>query len=272
MCARSTTRRESAAFRGRASARRTARGTGFAAASADFYRKDHDGSRLRDALRVTLHCPHPDASHRRRLPRPLPHRELPRGTLLWRVHERGLPCDTFVTGDGDPDDPEAGGRFDPLPHRKRVPVLYAASSPHAAIAESLVHIDPRGVLHPCTRADAEKKAISKLLLRKPLRIVAFHGLDVHRFPLKHRDLAESGQRDYPATRAGAALFRSVDRRAQGLGWISRQDNTACSFVFFGDRAGEDAVEPQGRAFPLYSGAGQRWVGEVLERMGTRLRR
>ena len=226
---------------------------------------------------MTQRCPRPDASHRRRMPKPVPVLEIPAGTVLWRVHDRGQPCDRFLASDSDPGDASRGGRFDPLPHKRPVPVLYAASSPHAAIAESLVHIDPRGVIHPCHRDDAERKAISKLLVQRPLSLVAFHGLDVHRFPLKHRELAESGQRDYPATRAWAALFRDVAKTSQGIAWMSRQDNTSTSYVFWGDRIGGDhegagAVEPQGRANPLYSGAGLRWLNEVLERMGVQLKR
>lgn len=206
------------------------------------------------------------------MPRPVPTIEIPVGTVLWRVHDRGQPCDRFLASDSDPDDPREGGRFDPLPHRRPVPVLYAASSPQAAIAESLVHIDPRGVMHPCRRDEAERKAISKLLVQRPLAVVAFHGLDVHRFPLKHRELAECGQRDYPATRAWAVLFRERAKASQGLAWISRQDNTSLSYALWGDRVGEESVEPQGRSNPLYSGSGLRWVNEVLERMGVQLRR
>lgn len=211
----------------------------------------------------------PPASVRRvaQLPRTMPLLELPRGTILYRVHDLDAACDAFIASDSDAGSPRRGGRFDPLPQHAPVPVLYAASRPEAALAEVLVHIDARGVLHPDGTAELPCRALSRLRVARTLRVVAFCGLDLHRFPVRHAQLAECGKSDYPRTRGWALAIRRRARRAQGMAWVSRQDNTALSFVFWHDRMEPGDLEPQGRPVPLAGRRGAAMVRDVLGRIG-----
>ena len=221
---------------------------------------------------MTVRCPAPTPRRLAELPRELPMLHLARGDVLHRVHDVDVACDTFLASDADPCSARDGGRFDPLPQAIAVAVLYAASSAEAALGETLVHVDPRGALRPDGVREAPHRAISRLRVHRPLHLVAFCGLDLHRFPLRHRDLAECGKQDYPVTRAWALAFRRRWREAQGIAWVSRQDNTSLSFVFWGDRLREDDLEPLGRAVALGSGRGAAMVRTVLARMGVRPRR
>lgn len=221
----------------------------------------------RAAARTSSCCPRPTPSRLAKLPRELPAAVLRPGTVLWRVHDAHVRCDAFLEPDSDPEDPRHGGRFDPLPGAP-TGVLYAASSADAALGETLVHVDPRGVARPDGLAEAHERALSRLRVVRPLRVVRFCGLDLHRFPLRNRHLTECGKADYPGTRAWAAAFRRLAPRTQGIAWVSRQDNTACSYVFWEDRVRPGDLEPVGRALSLGSRAGRARVREVLERTGV----
>ena len=214
---------------------------------------------------TVVRCAPPSAARLKQLPRPLPTLALPRGTLLYRVHDRGEPCDEFVTPGGEADDVHRGGRFDPLP-REDVPVLYVASSADAAIAEVFAHVDARGVVR-AQAEDRHERALSALRLRRRLVLVAFRGLDLHRFPLRNAQLTESGKQDYPCTRGWAQAFRDRAPHAQGIAWTSRLDNGAYCCVLWGDRVGAKDVEPASRAVALASARGAARVRAVLRRVG-----
>lgn len=213
-------------------------------------------------------CPSASARLVAQLPRPMPLLELGRGMTVYRVHDLDAACDAFIASDADPLDTRRGGRFDPLPQQATVPVLYAASRPEAALAEVLVHIDARGVLRADGTGDLPHRALSSLRVARTVRVVAFCGLDLHRFPLRHAQLAESGKSDYPRTRAWALAIRRRARRAQGMAWVSRQDNTSLSLVFWEDRMKPGDLEPQGRPTPLAGRRGAQMVGAVLRRLGV----
>lgn len=217
---------------------------------------------------MIVRCPGPRLGLTARLPHELPLLRLPSGTVIHRVHDRNTPCDEFLPSDGDASDLDCGGRFDPLPQAAPVCVLYAASSADAALGETLVHVDSRGALRPAPPAEARERALSRLRIARALDLVAFCGLDLHRFPIHNRELTESGKRDYPNTRAWALEFRRRARRAQGIAWISRQDNRSMSFVFWADRMRGSDLVPVGRAVPLDSRAGAALVRTVLRRMGV----
>ena len=213
-------------------------------------------------------CPRASARRVAQLPRAMPLLELARGTILHRVHDLDAACDEFIASDAGPASVRRGGRFDPLPQRVPVPVLYAASQAEAALAEVLAHIDARGVLHADGTGEAGHRALSRLRVARTLRVVAFCGLDLHRFPLRHAHLAECGKSDYPRTREWALAIRRRARRAQGMAWVSRQDNTSLSFVFWGDRMNSGDLEPHGRATPLAGRRGAAMVRRVLHRLGV----
>src|SRR5688572_8254810 len=218
---------------------------------------------------TVVRCAPPSAARLKELPRPLPTLVLPRGTWLYRVHDRGEPCDAFVMPGGEADDTHRGGRFDPLP-RERVAVLYVASSADAAIAEVFAHVDPRGAVRPQAESPHER-ALSSLHLKRPLVLVAFRGLDLHRFPVRNAALTESGKQDYPCTRAWAQAFRDRAPRAQGIAWTSRLDNGEYCCVLWGDRVRPRDIEPGSPPVALATARGAARVRAVLRRVGlTRL--
>ncbi|WP_434575633.1 RES domain-containing protein [Pseudomonas sp. Z3-6] len=69
----------------------------------------------------------------------------------------------------------------------------------------------------------------------------------HRAPgITRKQLIDTEKEHYPATRKWAEAIHRQCPDAQGLSWISRQDDSARAIVLFGDRIPEGALHPRGR--------------------------
>lgn len=64
---------------------------------------------------------------------------------------------------------------------------------------------------------------------------------------------------YEVTAAWAKAIRWGTPRAQGLVWMSRQDDTARALMLWGDRVDSGVLQPVGTAEPIDTGPGLRRV-------------
>lgn len=64
------------------------------------------------------------------------------------------------------------------------------------------------------------------------------------------DLIESGADRYWFTRRVARAIHAADASLQGLLWVSRQDDSACAVVLFGDRIAAGVLQPAAPSVPL----------------------
>jgi hypothetical protein len=209
---------------------------------------------------------------------------LPAGTLLYRVHGQGFAANAFNPGVG------AGGRFHFIRAGgagRRVPSLYGAEDPLAALAETIFQdVAPRpargkqllgallgrqdllvvglgGIRH---RSHVQGRMLSTLRLRRALRLVRLQDLGLRRLGLSMAEMIASGPESYPTTRAWAeALHRGT--AAQGLLWTSRQFDSRSAVHLFGDRVGSEALEVVDRPLALGSPPGLYLVYEVAEAAG-----
>jgi len=60
-----------------------------------------------------------------------------------------------------------------------------------------------------------------------------------------RQLIDTDKDQYPTTRQWAAAIHEQYPQAQGLYWVSRQDDSARAVVLFGDRVPDGALRPHG---------------------------
>ena len=154
--------------------------------------------------------------------------ELPVGETLFRVHDKDR--------DGCDFNPDIGAptRFaffgDPS-----VPVLYAAATDRAAIAESLLHDIPMTggqLMHSAYR----DRRMSRLTTRRDLRLASLMGLGLRRLGVSADQVTTTRAAHYGRTVlwAQAAHASGFD----GLVYMSRQCNSDRAYVFFGDRAND----------------------------------
>lgn len=171
------------------------------------------------------------------------------GTLLYRVGAISRPIATFNTGHGGP---TRFAFFGTPP----VPVLYAADTQNAALAESLLHDIPAtgGNL---LWDDYARVVMGRIAITRPLRLAAFRGLGLRRLGVEARQLTDTPAATYPETVRWAAAAHEAG--LDGVAWTSRLANDARAIVLFGDRAA-DAVDQDHTFARLFtSGPGLDWL-------------
>ncbi|MDP2183804.1 MAG: RES family NAD+ phosphorylase [Actinomycetota bacterium] len=167
----------------------------------------------------------------------------------------------------DPDAPGAGGggRFD---SPGGVPsFLYAAHSPEAAIAESLLRDLPFGArgARELPGAALAARSLSRLRVTRDLSLVALHGAGLAKVGqdtwLVHSDASE-----YSQTRIWGRAILAWNPRVHGLEWRPRHDDDGLSMCLYEDRAADrlQAVS----TLPLWEGEGLALVRATLLAFGV----
>jgi hypothetical protein len=223
-----------------------------------------------------LECPDPDGCPVAASLPQLRSTILRAGSALYRVYDATWGYDVHNPGYGD-------ARFSPIDDpttANRLPSMYLASTPAAALLETVFH----DVHHVSDRYIYERDLRGKLLARLRLPAAATLGdlrdPELDRLGLARTQVVSSPAEHYPCTRrlAGAALSQSRRGRALvGLIWHSRQAELADTnpvevIVLFGAPR-----YPLGRgswplfgsgASSLYDGPGRLLVDEIAESLSA----
>ena len=175
------------------------------------------------------------------------------------MHSRQFGAVQFNPGGG------GGGRFhffgDPP-----VPALYLASSPEAAVAETLLHDLPVGVPSRLGRDVYENMRMSTVRVDSALRVAVFHGFGLRRLGVVAGQLTSTPTSRYPRTRPWAAAAHGAG--LDGAVWMSRQFDSEKAFVLFGDRvAAADLEEVEAERVSFGAGAGRDWLVDLCSPLG-----
>jgi hypothetical protein len=174
---------------------------------------------------------------------------LPEGHLLYRVLSATRTATDFNAGFGSP---TRFGFFG----KPVVPIMYAAESEDAAIAETLLHDIPvEGGLLP--HDQYATKVLVRLIVTQGLHVGVLHGTGLRRLKVTAAELTSSPASSYAATViwAEAAHKAGLD----GLVWMSRQCNDTKAYVFFGDRCVDAFTQDPSHARIFASPADQIWL-------------
>lgn len=121
-----------------------------------------------------------------------------------------------------------------------VPVLYAALTAEAALAESILRYVPvdGGEL---LRRDYEPMIMGALRPLRRLRLASFKGLGLRALGTSQSEVSETGPDRYGETVlwAKAAHLAGLD----GVAWMSHRCNSDVAVMLFGDRIQADDLEP-----------------------------
>jgi len=178
---------------------------------------------------------------------------LPAGELLYRVVTATRDATEFNPGEGAPT------RFaffgDPV-----VPVMYAADTEMAAVAETLLHNVPvEGGVVPYDRYS--RKALVRLAVIRDVRLAVLHGLGLRRLKVDADDVTSSPASSYPTTVRWAEAAHQLG--LDGLVWMSRMCNDTMAFskayVFFGDHCADAFTQDVSHARIFASPADQIWL-------------
>ncbi|AZL69187.1 MULTISPECIES: RES family NAD+ phosphorylase [Pseudomonas] len=163
---------------------------------------------------------------------------LPAGTLLHRVHQgRFGATEHNATGGGN-------ARFSPISTAAGaiVPTLYAGSTFHCAVMETTFH----DVSYSAGLKTFQQKRLnglkhSVICTARDLTLVDLSTKALRRLGIERQHLIDTPASEYGYTRSWAKALHQFMLEAQGLRWISRQDDQAEAYVLFGDRLGEGAL-------------------------------
>ncbi|POX91394.1 RES domain-containing protein [Mycobacterium kansasii] len=174
---------------------------------------------------------------------------LPAGQLLYRVLSSSRTATDFNPGIGAPT--RFGFFGTPV-----VPIMYAADTEDAAIAETLLHDIPvsGGVLPYDQYAD---KVLVRLKVTRRLQVGVLHGTGLRRLKVTAADLTSSPASSYASTVLWAEAAH--DAGLDGLVWMSRQCNDAKAYVFFGDRCAGAVTQDPTHARIFAGPADQIWL-------------
>lgn len=166
---------------------------------------------------------------------------LERGSKLYRVHANRFTVDQFNPGHGAP---TRFAFFGTPP----VPVLYAAGTEAAALAESLLHDVPvtGGLLAHRLYLD---KVMGRIDVTRHLHLASLRGLGLRKLGVQASDVTDTDadQYEYTVEWAAAAHAAGFD----GVAWTSTRCNDSRAVVLFGDRCA-DAVRQDTRFARIFS--------------------
>lgn len=162
---------------------------------------------------------------------------IPAGETFYRVHSSVFAVDGFNPGIGAP---SRFAFFGSPP----VPILYAAASEEAAVAESLLHDVPKagGVLVHSRYAD---QIMGRIIVTRSLRLAKLRGLGLRALGVEATDVTDTDSSEYARTATWAES--AYDAGFDGVSWTSRKCNDAQAIVLFGDRCGDAIRQDTGYA-------------------------
>lgn len=164
------------------------------------------------------------------------------GEKLHRIHLDNYQATQFNPG------LKGNARFSPIKDDKNraIPTLYAGTTFSCALMETLFHDVPYTTgFKSIDKAKFTGQQHSVIELKETLLLADLRSLALHKLGVKRNQLIDTEKDRYPATRKWAeAIYRQCPQ-AQGLLWISRQDDAARAIMIFGDRVSKKALRPAG---------------------------
>jgi hypothetical protein len=162
---------------------------------------------------------------------------------FWRAHAAKYPPEQFnASGLGS-------ARFSPLFNPldgTPIPILYLANRRSGALCESVLHdcpTPPIGYTLDFGKLRDQELVLSPLKITVKIRLINLTVPGLKRLGLTRADVIDGG--DYARTRDFAAWLYQHCPTAQGLRWVSRQDDEASVMVLFGDRLSKTALKVAG---------------------------
>lgn len=173
--------------------------------------------------------------------------ELPKGQVLHRVHQDQYRADQF--------NPSVRGnaRFSPIQddEGRVIPTLYGGTTMACALMETVFHDVPHTAgFKTFDKGKLAGQMHSSVEVAQSLRVVDLANVPLRKLGITRKQLIDTEKDQYPATRKWAEALYCQCPNAQGLSWVSRQDDSARAVVLFGDRIPVGALKPQGTSRSL----------------------
>ncbi|WP_337245868.1 RES family NAD+ phosphorylase [Luteimonas sp. gir] len=173
--------------------------------------------------------------------------ELAEGTVLHRVHQSQYQADQFNPG------VRGNARFSPIQddQGQAISTLYAGTTLPCALMETVFHDVPHTAgFKSFDKAKLAGQVHSTVRVEADLQLVDLSSVALRKLGVTRKQLIDTEKDQYPATREWAMAFHRQCPQAQGLSWVSRQDDSARAVVLFGDRIAAGALQAGGESQSL----------------------
>lgn len=191
---------------------------------------------------------------------------LPKGQVLHRVHQEQYRADQFNPG------VRGNARFSPIQDEQgqSIPTLYGGTTMDCALMETVFHDVPHTAgFKSFDKGKLAGQVHSTVDVEQPLQVVDLSSLPLRKLGITRKQLIDTEKDQYPATRKWAEALHRQYPQAQGLSWVSRQDDSARAVVLFGDRIPSGALKPQGASRSLVDdGNAYDAVLDLADRIGV----
>lgn len=171
----------------------------------------------------------------------------PRGQVIHRIHLDQYGSAAFNPG------AKGDARFSPIRNRAgaSIPTLYGGTSFDCAAMETVFHDVPFAPgLKTYDKSKLDGQIYAQLTPNQDLTLIDLSNTALRRLGLRRAELIDTEADTYPLTRAWAEAFHAQCPEAQGLTWISRQDDRAQALMLFGDRVPVGSLAPSGAGHNL----------------------
>ncbi len=190
------------------------------------------------------------------------------GREIHRVHDEKYGSAQFnATSAGN-------ARFSPIVNAKgkTIPALYGGSTFECAAMETVFRDIPYSPGFKTFDKDKlTNKRTSVISPARDLKLVDLSNKALRKLGISRLQLIDSDAADYPNTRPWAVALHEQFSQAQGLVWVSRQDDEASAVVLFGDRLGKaDFVEVNPPADILGDPASYEQLLVLAQRIGANI--
>ncbi|QQO18352.1 RES family NAD+ phosphorylase [Bradyrhizobium diazoefficiens] len=171
----------------------------------------------------------------------------PKGQVIHRIHPKAHGSSQFNPG------PHGNARFSPIKASSgaNIPTLYGGTAFDCAAMETVFHDVP--FLAGLKTFDKQKLAghvYSQVTPKRDLKLVDLSVTALKRLGLPRSQLVDTEKNEYPNTRKWAEAIHAACSHAEGLCWVSRQDDRALAIVIFGDRVAAADLSPVGAPLDL----------------------
>jgi len=156
----------------------------------------------------------------------------PKGEVIHRIHSSIYRSNQFNPG------PHGNARFSPIQASSgsNIPTLYGGTTFDCAAMETVFHDVPFVAgLKTFDKLKLAGHVYSQVTPKRDLSLVDLSVTALKKLGIRRDQLIDTEKDEYPNTRKWAEAVYTACPHAEGLSWVSRQDDRALAIVIFGDR-------------------------------------
>ncbi|MFB9262230.1 RES family NAD+ phosphorylase [Bradyrhizobium erythrophlei] len=166
----------------------------------------------------------------------------PKGQVIHRIHQNIYGSSQFNPGT------KGNARFSPIKASdgSSIPTLYGGTTFDCAAMETVFHDVPIAAgLKTFDKQKLADQVYSQVTSRRALKLVDLSATALKKLGIQRNQLIDTEKDEYPSTRKWAEAIHAACPHAEGLCWVSRQDDRALAIVIFGDRISAADLSPTG---------------------------